>query len=106
MESKLYVCRSFILYKQRGQWATLPSFVAETWELRRPAHFWKRSLQRSECKGDENRGTLPMTNKYLLADLLVFMRGEGDEAKSPSCATRCTLIEASSALLEVLIAAS
>ena len=54
--------------------------------------------------GDEYGGILPTANKYLFADLLIFMSGEADEATSPSFAARCTPIEASSTSLEVLIA--
>ena len=45
-----------------------------------------------------------MANKYLSADLFFFMSGEGDKATSPSFPTRYVAIEASSALLEALIA--
>ena len=47
-----------------------------------------------------------MANKYLFADLLFFMSGEGDEAMSPIFTTRYAAIEASSASLEALIASS
>ena len=45
-----------------------------------------------------------MANKYLSADLLFFTAREGDEATSPSFAAENAAIEASSALLEALIA--
>ena len=45
-----------------------------------------------------------MANKYLSADLLFFTTGEGDEATSTSFAAENMGIEASSALLEALIA--
>ena len=47
---------------------------------------------------------LPMANKYLFADLLFFMSGEGDDATFPIFTTRYAAIEASSASLEALIA--
>ena len=40
------------------------------------------------------------------ADLLLFTSGERDEATSPSFVKRCAPIEASSVLLEALIASS
>ena len=87
-----------------GDDAKSPSFGAETWGLRLPAHCWKRSLQLGICWVDENGGTLPTANKYLFANLLFFISGEGDEATSPSFAIHCALIEASCASLEALIA--
>ena len=46
----------------------------------------------------------PQQTNYLFANLLFFASREGDEAASPSFATRYTEIEASSAFLEALIA--
>ena len=48
--------------------------------------------------------TLPTANKCLLANLLLFASGEGDEATSPSFAVENSGIDASCALLEALIA--
>ena len=48
--------------------------------------------------------TLPTENRYLFADLQVSTSGEGDEAMSPSFTIRCVATEASSVLLEALIA--
>ena len=45
-----------------------------------------------------------MANKYLFAEILFFVSGEGEETTSPSFTTRYTTIEASSASLEALIA--
>ena len=45
-----------------------------------------------------------MANKYLFADLLLFETGEGDETTSPSFPAANAGIDASSALLEALIA--
>ena len=45
-----------------------------------------------------------MANNYLFADLLFFTVPEGDEATSPSFIFENEGIEASSALLEALIA--
>ena len=42
--------------------------------------------------------------KYLFGNLLLFTRGEGDQATSPSFVTRCAPMEASSVSLEALIA--
>ena len=46
----------------------------------------------------------PRQTKRLFADLLLFTSGEGDEATSPSFASANAGIDASSALLEALIA--
>ena len=46
----------------------------------------------------------PRQTKRLFADLLLFTSGEGDEATSPSFAAENAAIDASSALLEALIA--
>ena len=45
-----------------------------------------------------------MANKYLFADLLLFESGEGNEATSPSLATKNESIDASSSSLEAPIA--
>ena len=54
--------------------------------------------------GDANGSGLPTANKYLFADLLLFTNGESDEATSPSFGAENSWIDASSALLEALIA--
>ena len=61
-------------------------------------------MQQNKCSGDANGSGLPTANKYLFADLLLFMSGEGDEATPPSFAAENLGIGASSALLEALIA--
>ena len=68
------------------------------------ARRWKRPLQLDTCGGDANRSSFTTANKYLFADLLVFMSGEGDEATSPSFTAKSSGIDVSSALLEALIA--
>ena len=45
-----------------------------------------------------------MANKYLFADLLLSTSREGDDATSPPFAAENSAIDASSALLEALIA--
>ena len=45
-----------------------------------------------------------MGNKYLFANLLLFMSGEGDKVTPPSFIAEKTSIHASNALLEALIA--
>ena len=69
-----------------------------------PARCWKRSLQNSKCTGDANKRGLPTANKYLFADILLFETGEGDKTTSPSFLAANVGIDASSALLEALIA--
>ena len=53
---------------------------------------------------DANRSTLTIANKCQFANRLLFVSGEGDEVASPSFTTSYAPIEASSALLETLIA--
>ena len=55
-------------------------------------------------QGDANGSGLPAANKYLFADLLLFKSGEDDEETSTSFAPENSGIDASSALLEALIA--
>ena len=81
-----------------------PLLQLQTRGLMLPVHSWKRSLQHSKCTGDANKSGLPMANKYLFADLLLFESGEGDERTSPSFPAANAGIDASSALLEALIA--
>ena len=68
------------------------------------AHRWKRPFQLGAFSGNANSNSLPTANKYLFADIFLFKSGEGDEATSPSCVVENAGIDASSALLEVLIA--
>ena len=49
--------------------------------------------------------TLPTANKCLLANLLLFVSGEGDEATSPSFTTSYEPIQASNASVETVILA-
>ena len=67
-------------------------------------HCWKRSLQHSTCKGHANGSTLPMANRDLIANLLIFTSKEGDKATSPSFKTCCAPMDTSGTSLEVLIA--
>ena len=69
-----------------------------------PVHCWKRSLQHNTCSGDANGSGLPAASNYLFASLLLSTSGEGDEATSPSFASANVGIDASSTLLEALIA--
>ena len=81
-----------------------PLFHSQTQGSMLPARCWKRSLQHNACSGDANGSGLPPANKYLFADLLLSSSGEDDEATSPSFASANAGIDASSALLEALIA--
>ena len=68
------------------------------------ARHWKRPLQLITCLVDASGGVFSTANKCLSADLLFFIAGEGDEATSPSFVAENAAIEASSTLLEALIA--
>lgn len=67
---------------------------------------YKRSLQLGICIEDVKRSILIIANKYLFANLLIFISAYSDEAKPPSFAVLYVAIEASSTSLEVLIASS
>ena len=69
-----------------------------------PTRRWKRPFQLNTCGGDAKRSSFTMANKYLFVDLLLFTSGEGDKATSPSFTAEDLGIDASSALLEALIA--
>ena len=53
---------------------------------------------------DGNGNNLLMANKYMFADFLIFMSGEGDEAMFPSFTISYVAIKASSTSVEALIA--
>ena len=61
---------------------------------------WREHNSSGGAKGS----TLPTGNKHLFANLLLFTIGEGGKATSLSFAVCYITIEASSMLLEVLIA--
>ena len=63
-------------------------------------HRWKRSLQLGTCNGDANASTSHKENNCLFANRLLFASKEGDEATSPSFATRYALIKDTSSSLE------
>ena len=69
-----------------------------------PTRRWKRLLQLITWRGDANGDSFTTANQYPFADFLLFMNREGDEAMSPSFRAKNMGIDASSALLEVLIA--
>ena len=81
-----------------------PLLKLKTRGLMLPARCWKRSLQHRKCTGDANGSGLPTANKYLFANLLLFASGEGDETTSSSFTAAKSGIDASSTLLEALIA--
>ena len=92
------------LRAERAKRHSRPLLQQATSRFKLPTHRWKRSFQLGAFSGDANANSFPTANKYLFADLLLFMSGEGDEATSPSFATENSWIDASSALLEALIA--
>ena len=55
-------------------------------------------------RGDANGSSFTMANKYLIANPLLFESRQGDEATSLSFAAENARIDASSAVLEALIA--
>ena len=97
-----------IFYFLRAERATRqrrPLLQQVTHRSKLSAHRWKRSFQLGAFSGDGKATTLPMANKCLFADLLLFVSGEGDEATSPSFTTSYASIEASSPSLETVISA-
>ena len=66
--------------------------------------LWKRKWNVTSCNWKAKLGTLHMEKNYLLA-LFTFVRGvEGDDMMSPSFSAENKAIDASSSLLEALIA--
>ena len=72
-------------------------------QLKHLTHHWKRSFLLVMFSGDANASSLPMANKCLVANLLLFVRGEGDEAILPSFASVNMAIHGPSTSLEALI---
>ena len=101
----MLACEFFsFVHGAEGDRATLPSFAtvqvlieASSALLEVLIATWNMQWG---CKG----GTLPMVNKDLFANLLLFASGEGGEGMSSSFKTSYTPIQASSTLLEALIA--
>ena len=102
-QATTYLPIFYFLSAKRATRQCQPILHPQTWGLMLLASCWKRSLQHNTCNGDANGGSLPTANKYLFADLLLSTIGEVDEATSPYFASANAGIDASSALLEVLI---
>ena len=92
------------LRAKRGTRQRRPLLQLKTSRLMLPALGWKRPLQLITCKGDANGSSFIAANKYLFDNILFPTIGEGDKATSPSFATENAGIDASSMLLEALIA--
>ena len=96
-----------IFYFLRAERATRqrrPLLQQVTSRSKLPAHRWKWSFQLGAFSGDANANSSPMAKKYLFANPLLFVSGEGDEATSSSFAVENAGIDASCALVEALIA--
>ena len=92
------------LRAKRAKRQRRPLLQQVTIRFKLPVHCWKRSFQLGAFSGDANANSLPTVNNYLFADLFLFTSREGDETISSSFTIRYAAIEASSALLEALIA--
>ena len=103
-QTNTYLPIFYFLPAERATKQHPPPLQPQTWGLMLLAHCGKRSLQHSTCSGNANGSGLPAANNYLFADLLLFTSGEGDKATSPSFTAENSGIDASSALLEALIA--
>ena len=84
--------------------ATSPSCATVNGSIDASSSSLEASIPTQQMRGDANRSSFTMANKYLFADLLLFTSGEGDEATSPSLTAENSGIDGSSALLEALIA--
>ena len=87
-----------------GDEATSPSLATENESIDASSPSLEAPIATYYMRGDANGSSFTMANKYLSADLLLFTAGEGDEATSTSFTAENAGIEASSALLEALIA--
>ena len=94
----------YFLRTERATRQRRPLFQLKMRGFMLPARCWKRSLQHSISSGDANGSGLPAANNYLFADLLLLIDGEGDEEPSSPFSSGNAGIDASSALLEALIA--
>ena len=79
---------------------TSPSFSTVNGRLMLLACGWKLPLQLITCKGDTNRSSLTMANKYLFVDLLFFESKEGNKATLPSFSGENWSIDAPNSSLE------
>ena len=103
--NKMHVLLIFnCLQVERATRQRRPLLQLQTRGLMLPAHCWKHSLRHSKYTSDANVSGLCTTNKYLFANPLLFESGEGDGTTSPSFPAKNVGIDASSALLEALIA--
>ena len=87
-----------------GDEATSPSLATENESIDASSPSLEAPIATHYMRGVANGGVFTTANKYLSADLLFFTAGEGDEATSPSFASKNAVIEASGASLEALIA--
>ena len=105
MANKYLFADLLIFTSGQGDEATSPFFaaccalIASFWSIARSAHW-----NTINARGTSPRAHCPRQTNYLFAILLFFTSGEGNEATSPSFVICYAAIEASSALLEVLIA--
>ena len=80
----MLICQDSTFSSREGDEATSLSFAAENGGIDTLARHWKCSLQLGICSGDPKGSTLPTTNKYLSAGLLLLTNGGGQEGTSPS----------------------
>ena len=98
----LRIFRLFVALRATGQRRTLVQ--AQRGRLMLPARLWKRKWHVASCSWYAKSGTLHTEKIYLLVNLSFVHGAEGDGTTSPSFASANAGIDASSALLEALIA--
>ena len=100
-----YLFADLLLFTSgEGDGATSPSCATVNGSIDASSSSLEASIPTQQMRGDANRSSFTMANKYLFADLLLFTSGEGDEATSPSFTAENSWIDVSSALLKALIA--
>ena len=101
--NKIPVCRSLIVYKQRGRRGNVALFYSR----KRSGWCFRLVAGSAYCNSvyarwDAMETLYPRQTKYLFADLSVFTSGEDDDVTSSSCAVGHEAIDATSSSLEAL----
>ena len=103
--AKKYLFADLLLFTSgKDDEETSTSFAPENVGIDACSSLLQAPIAPYHMQGNANGSGLPTANKYLLADLLLFKSGEDDEETSTSFAPEYLGIDASSALLEALIA--
>ena len=100
-----YLLADLLLFESgEGNKATSPSCATENKSIDASNSSMEMPIATHHMRGDANENSLPMAIKCLFANILFFVAREANEATSPSFEAENVGIDASSALLVVLIA--